>query len=76
MMSFLELYQTLMGFVNFKLFHSLGLSYPPKWNDTNDSGVFLRSLIVETKTNNNDTNTNTNQMNAEVLVDAVFVRFE
>eukprot|EP00850_Spirogloea_muscicola_P019051 SM000182S03941 [mRNA] locus=s182:192670:197090:+ [translate_table: standard] len=29
MLTFLEFYETLMGFVNFKLYHSLGLKYPP-----------------------------------------------
>jgi len=30
MLSFLEFYETLLGFVNFKLFHVMGLNYPPK----------------------------------------------
>jgi pescadillo protein len=29
MMTFLEFYETLVGFVNFKLYHELGLRYPP-----------------------------------------------
>jgi pescadillo protein len=80
MMTFLEFYQTLMGFVNFKLFHSLGLVYPPKWNDTNDNGLFLRSLIVETtaaatttttttnNNNNNSTEVNQNRRPSKVII--------
>jgi pescadillo protein len=30
MLSFLEFYEVLLSFTNFKLFHSLGLQYPPK----------------------------------------------
>ncbi|GJP86332.1 hypothetical protein CLOP_g16367 [Closterium sp. NIES-67] len=30
MLTFLEFYETLMGFVNFKLYHELRLAYPPK----------------------------------------------
>ncbi|KAL2631875.1 hypothetical protein R1flu_016561 [Riccia fluitans] len=29
MLTFVEFYETLVGFVNFKLYHSLGISYPP-----------------------------------------------
>lgn len=29
MLTFLEFYKTLVGFVNFKLYHDLGLRYPP-----------------------------------------------
>ena len=30
MLTFVEFYATLMGFVNFKLYHSLNLKYPPQ----------------------------------------------
>lgn len=30
MAMFVEFYNTLLGFVNFRLFHSLNLHYPPK----------------------------------------------
>jgi pescadillo len=32
MMTFLEFYELLMGYVNFKLFHDLNLTYPPKFD--------------------------------------------
>lgn len=33
MLTFLEFYKTLVGFVNFKLYHELGLRYPPILDD-------------------------------------------
>ncbi|XP_037536370.1 pescadillo [Nematolebias whitei] len=36
MATFTELYTTLFGFVNFKLYHSLNLVYPPKLDSTAD----------------------------------------
>lgn len=30
MLTFIEFYKTLLGFINFKLFNSVGLFYPPK----------------------------------------------
>ena len=30
MLTFVEFYATLMGFVNFRLYHSLNLKYPPQ----------------------------------------------
>lgn len=47
MLNFLEFYETLLGFVNFKLFHSLGLHYPPEIDiEKEDQGEGLFSLIL------------------------------
>jgi len=44
MRTFLEFYEVLVGFVNYKLFHSLGLKYPPKLDEIKDvrAGALLR----------------------------------
>ena len=36
MLTFVEFYSALMGFMNFRLYHSLNLKYPPQvdWNNT------------------------------------------
>ena len=38
MLTFLELYQTLLGFVFFKLYTDAGLTYPPPLDDKKDEG--------------------------------------
>lgn len=43
MLTFLEFYETLTGFVNFKLFHELGVEYPPPLDPVKEaasSGVY------------------------------------
>ncbi|KAI8923074.1 Pescadillo N-terminus-domain-containing protein [Entophlyctis helioformis] len=48
--TFLELYETLLGFVNYKLYSDLGLVYPPKIDldrDANAGG--LAAFILESK---------------------------
>lgn len=40
MATFTEVYTTLLGFVNFRIYHSLNLAYPPKVY----FGVFLKKL--------------------------------
>ena len=37
--TFVEFYMTLLGFVNFKLFTSLGLKYPPKFDQMKDENA-------------------------------------
>jgi len=56
MLSFLEFYEVLVSFVNFKLFHSLGLTYPPVYDQTKvSSGEYLSALntisSIENQTN-------------------------
>ncbi|KAI8609598.1 Pescadillo N-terminus-domain-containing protein [Chytriomyces sp. MP71] len=52
MATFLELYETLVGFINYKLYTDLNLVYPPKMRDeTSDSG--LAGFVVETVEGNN-----------------------
>ncbi|KAM9970173.1 hypothetical protein ACTFIR_002020 [Dictyostelium discoideum] len=58
MISFLEFYQALMKFVNYRLFTSIGLSYPPTIDDAKlrkcDSliNIFESKPQQQTKTNN------------------------
>ena len=48
MLSFLELYEALLTFVNFKLYHARGLHYPPPINAESDgSGAFLTALAMK-----------------------------
>lgn len=48
MLTFLELYQTLLGFVFFKLFHSINLIYPPKLDfEKDEAGAGLGALLLE-----------------------------
>ncbi|KAI0844125.1 Pescadillo N-terminus-domain-containing protein [Daldinia vernicosa] len=37
--TFVEFYMTLLGFVNFRLYTSVGLKYPPKFDQTKDDGA-------------------------------------
>lgn len=49
MSTFLEFYETLLTFVNFKLFHNAGMAYPPRLDVASEtSGAGLGSLQVET----------------------------
>ncbi|KAJ3145158.1 mRNA-binding ribosome synthesis protein nop7 [Geranomyces michiganensis] len=48
MSTFLELYETLIGFVNFKLYSEVNLVYPPKIDEERDSGAAgLTAYILE-----------------------------
>ncbi|CAI2167107.1 18330_t:CDS:2 [Funneliformis geosporum] len=49
MFTFLEFYQTLLGFINFKLYSDVNLVYPPKLDTSKDEGAAgLGALIIET----------------------------
>ncbi|KAF3918238.1 Pescadillo [Orbilia brochopaga] len=50
MLTFLEWYTTLMGFVLFKLYTAEGLVYPPKFDKALDEqGAGLRAILLEAK---------------------------
>ncbi|CAB4391214.1 hypothetical protein RhiirA5_359277 [Rhizophagus irregularis] len=52
MLTFLEFYQTHLGFVNFKLYTDVNLVYPPKVDSSKDEGAAgLGALIIETTNN-------------------------
>ena len=54
MLTFLELYQTLLGFVFFKLYTDIGLVYPPPLDlNKQDSGAGIGAFILEDSTRNN-----------------------
>ena len=46
MLTFLEFYQALMRFINYKLFTDLGLAYPIK-TDQYYQGTYLNALTVK-----------------------------
>jgi hypothetical protein len=64
MLTFIEFYTTLTGFVNFKLFNTVNLHYPPKVTVTTYSNcevpahatcfhiTFIASTIISKKANN------------------------
>lgn len=48
--TFVEFYTTLLGFVNFRLYTSIGLVYPPKFNQSSDDqGAELDAFTLEGK---------------------------
>ncbi|KAG8532988.1 uncharacterized protein KY384_001770 [Bacidia gigantensis] len=50
MATFVEFYTTLLGFVNFRLYTSIGLVYPPKFNAKSDEeGGELSALMLESR---------------------------
>ena len=50
MSSFLELYEAVLTFINFKLYHDLGLSYPPAIDARADgAGVHLGATVLAPK---------------------------
>ncbi|CAM6103012.1 unnamed protein product [Calypogeia fissa] len=55
MLTFVEFYETLVGFVNFKLYHSLGLAYPPIVSPSSEQAAgSLEELIEIVVTAGND----------------------
>ncbi|KAH7058649.1 ribosome biogenesis protein Pescadillo [Macrophomina phaseolina] len=48
--TFVEFYTTLLGFVNFRLYNSIGLIYPPKFNkESDDQGGELGAFTLQGK---------------------------
>ena len=48
MLSFLELYEAVLTFVNYKLYHDLGLVYPPPIdNEADAAGLHLSTVLME-----------------------------
>lgn len=51
MATFVEFYTTLLGFVNFRLYSSIGLRYPPKFDTRSDeNGAELAAFTLEGRT--------------------------
>ncbi len=58
MLTFLEFYETMLKFINFKLYNSLNLKYPPKVNielEANLDSFSYSTLILENKENSIET---------------------
>jgi pescadillo len=50
MATFVEFYTTLLGFINYRLYTSLGLVYPPKFDSASDErGAELAAFKIESK---------------------------
>jgi pescadillo protein len=48
MLSFLEFYETLLSFVLYKLYHNIGLYYPPQFDQEKDAnGEVIDALILK-----------------------------
>ena len=48
--TFVEFYTTLLGFINFRLYTTIGLVYPPRFNATSDDkGGELSAIVLEGK---------------------------
>ncbi|KAI9838726.1 MAG: mRNA-binding ribosome synthesis protein nop7 [Sclerophora amabilis] len=61
--TFVEFYTTLLGFVNFRLYNSIGLVYPPKFNPgSDDRGGDLRAFMLEAKSLGDDPASNNLQI--------------
>jgi pescadillo protein len=57
MLTFLQFYQTLQKFVNFKLYHEMGFIYPPKIDQGN---VAITQQVITSKINNKQNDNNSN----------------
>jgi pescadillo protein len=65
--TFVEFYTTLLGFVNYRLYTSVGLVYPPKFNAKSDEqGGELAAFQLEGKANATSGATNGHDEDAEI----------
>ncbi|KAF1830970.1 hypothetical protein BDW02DRAFT_557885 [Decorospora gaudefroyi] len=69
--TFVEFYTTLLGFVNYRLYTSLGLVYPPKFNAQSDAqGGELAAFQLQAKANATDGETNGHREHPPINPDA------
>src|SRR5271155_991350 len=51
MLTFLEFYQTFLSFINYRLYTSINLVYPPKLDiDKDDAGAGLAAYLIQSAT--------------------------
>ena len=72
MTSFLELYQSLMKLINFKLYKDLGLEYPPNVKETDSlffgyNSSILSNLQQQVKSLSEENNENNNNENSNII---------
>ena len=76
--TFIEFYATLLGFVNYRLYNSIGLVYPPKFNQESDEqggelGAFVlegRGVRQQELANGNDKSEQTKQISSAAQAEA------
>lgn len=69
--TFVEFYTTLVGFVNFRLYTSIGLVYPPKFNANMDAqGAELSAFQLEGKSVATDRDVSQNEVSTTVNPEA------
>mmetsp|Transcript_2218 Transcript_2218/g.6604 ORF Transcript_2218/g.6604 Transcript_2218/m.6604 type:complete len:601 (+) Transcript_2218:94-1896(+) len=67
MLTFLELYECLLSFVNFKLYSSAGMSYPPKLNAGDRAELGLKGPIDSKSQKAAPTSERTNKADADTV---------
>lgn len=69
--TFVEFYTTLLGFVNYRLYTSIGLVYPPKFNAKSDEqGGELSAFQLQAKANATTSSANGHAENAKINPEA------
>lgn len=73
MLTFLDFYETLVKFVNFKLFSSIGIKYPLEMNKSiEDENYFSYSAFVLKHKDSKQTLENAEQENEKYAIDSKF----